>query len=295
MPTLTRKAKTVKFSTEFVSITIRINDVRYAVDPIAPGEDGTRAFRLCKASGDHEVYDVIRTHSGICECSCPDYEARHRGNGLGTCKHGTALVMVGLLDAPSVVTIVTNAPEALGERCGPGCPASVNHPAPCEGCPKAPAPDFDEPYVIANIVARGDACWINQGPKGGPTPPCWSKPEVLANRPEPSPEPEPTRDTDGISYEDDGFGLDDDEDADEDGLGGDWDDEARWEIGPGPGMTLAELADHEAAVFRGRGTYAGDLFASHMATLASLIRSLDAMTPGAFLDRLDAMHDAAAI
>src|SRR3954469_9802287 len=96
---ITRNRKPVKFSCEFVSIVVRINDVRYAVDPIDPGEDGTRAFRLCKASGDHEVYDVIRTHFGTVECSCPSYEATHRGTA-STCKHGRALVTLGLMPGP---------------------------------------------------------------------------------------------------------------------------------------------------------------------------------------------------
>lgn len=30
------------------------------------------------------------------------------------------------------------ASEATAKACGPGCPASINSPAPCEGCPTLP-------------------------------------------------------------------------------------------------------------------------------------------------------------
>lgn len=275
MSTVSTRPRSVKAGRKPVEarLDLEVNGTAYVVTPIDPGPDNQKAWRLEKLTGDGKVYDVARTVLGLVECDCPDYEARHRGNGLGTCKHGTALVMVGLLDTPTTVGI----PTGLLNSANPI------------------APDFDEPYVIANIVARGDACWINQGPKGGPTPPCWTTTQLLLNSAKADPEPEPAPDTDGISYEDDGLGLDDDEDADEDGLGGDWDDESRWEPGAGPGLSLAQLADHEAAIYRSWRTDAGRLFADHMAHLASLIRSLDAMTPGAFLDRLDAMHDAAAL
>src|SRR3954449_5715019 len=100
MATVTSPRKASKarpFSCSFVSLTIEISDHRYSADPLDPGEDGTRAFRLSKHSGDHAVYDVLRTHSGILECSCPDYVVRHAGNGHGTCKHGRALVELGLM------------------------------------------------------------------------------------------------------------------------------------------------------------------------------------------------------
>ena len=61
------------------------------------GEFGSKAFRMTKHSArDGGTYDVIRTAAGIVECDCPDYEARHRGNGFGCCKHGRALVQLRL-------------------------------------------------------------------------------------------------------------------------------------------------------------------------------------------------------
>jgi hypothetical protein len=103
MSTMTKQSRKVKpFTTSFVSITISINDTRYSVDPFPAGEFGTKAFRLSKHSGDHAVYDVVRTHLGIVECDCADFESRHRGNG-GVCKHGRALVALELLAAPTAV------------------------------------------------------------------------------------------------------------------------------------------------------------------------------------------------
>src|SRR4051812_28635403 len=107
MATMTRERRSVKssraFTCSFVSVTISINDVRYDADEIPAGECGTRAWRLCKRSGDHAVHDVLRTHAGIVECSCPDYIARHQGNGYGICKHGRALVELGLMPATDLV------------------------------------------------------------------------------------------------------------------------------------------------------------------------------------------------
>lgn len=78
---------------------ILINAVPYDVEPIPAGEFGSIAFRLSKQMGDGAVYDVVRTHLGLVECDCPDYEARHRGNGFGCCKHGRALVELGMVAA----------------------------------------------------------------------------------------------------------------------------------------------------------------------------------------------------
>src|SRR4051812_32549195 len=103
MSTMTVPRKSVKsdrkatrpFSCECVSIVVRICDHRYSVDRIDAGEDGTIAYRMTKHAQDDGVYDLIRTHAGIVECSCPDYEARHRGNGYGLCKHGRCAVELG--------------------------------------------------------------------------------------------------------------------------------------------------------------------------------------------------------
>jgi hypothetical protein len=105
MATLTKprapcKTKAPVFSVELVAATIRLNGHLYHVEPIGPGEDGSVAYRLEKAGDPEGVYDVIRTLAGLVECSCPDYEARHRGLDCGACKHGRALVTLGLMAAP---------------------------------------------------------------------------------------------------------------------------------------------------------------------------------------------------
>jgi hypothetical protein len=108
MSSLTRTAPRVKparepraFTCSFVSMTIEINDVRYSVDPIDAGEFGIRAYRLTKHSGDHAIHDVLRTHAGPVECSCPDFVCRRQGLTDEPCKHGLALLTLGLLPAPA--------------------------------------------------------------------------------------------------------------------------------------------------------------------------------------------------
>lgn len=83
-------------------LTLSICGTKYRVRPIPAGEFGTRAYRLSKLAADGAVYDVIRSHHGLVECDCPDYEARRRGLTTQPCKHGAALVAVGMLDAPRV-------------------------------------------------------------------------------------------------------------------------------------------------------------------------------------------------
>lgn len=86
-----RKPSTPRpFTCSIVSLVVEINDVRYSVDATDPGEFGSRAFRLTKHGVNTAVYDVIRDHDGFVACDCPDYEARHKGNGYGVCKHGRA-------------------------------------------------------------------------------------------------------------------------------------------------------------------------------------------------------------
>lgn len=83
------------------TLILTIAGTPYGVEPIGPGEEGTKAYRLSKASAGGEVYDVIRTHHGLIECTCPHYEMRLKGNTCSCCKHGSALVAFGLMDAPA--------------------------------------------------------------------------------------------------------------------------------------------------------------------------------------------------
>jgi hypothetical protein len=120
MPTLTQSRPSVKssrtrpFSCKLLSATVEISGAVYQVEPIDPGQDGTAAYRLAGAKG--QVYDVIRTLYGLVECDCPDYEARHRGLDCGCCKHGRALVELGMIEAPKPVPFKpTPEPEPTDE------------------------------------------------------------------------------------------------------------------------------------------------------------------------------------
>ena len=75
---------------------------RYAATAIDPGEFGTEAIRLRKQDGDMAVYDVIRTHDGLLECSCPSWVMQH-ANKPTTCKHGRALAAAKLIDPPTPI------------------------------------------------------------------------------------------------------------------------------------------------------------------------------------------------
>jgi hypothetical protein len=141
-----------KFSAELVNATLKINGTDYTVEPIPAGEFGTIAFRLVKRGSD-AVYDVVRTHQGIVECDCPDYESRHRGNGLGMCKHGRALVTLGLVDAPHPF-----------ERPTPAV-VEVEHPAPVVAAEPDPAPigaHSDLPRIDGHGLSREELARVNK-------------------------------------------------------------------------------------------------------------------------------------
>lgn len=116
MTTLLQDAPKSKAKAFACSLTAEINGQPYGVEPIDPGECGTKAYRLTKRWADGAVYDVIREDDGHVACDCPDYEARHRGNGFGMCKHGRSLVTLGLLDAPK-------APEPAARPFAAGVPS----------------------------------------------------------------------------------------------------------------------------------------------------------------------------
>jgi hypothetical protein len=78
-----------------LALVVVIRGVGYQVTPLDPGPDHTRAWRLAKADG--EVYDVCRDHFDLVTCTCPHYEFRLRGNSASPCKHGAALIQLGLI------------------------------------------------------------------------------------------------------------------------------------------------------------------------------------------------------
>src|SRR4051795_7620368 len=85
-----------------VSLMLTIRETDYSVTPIAPGPDNIKAYRLEKLSGDRETYDLAHTNDGLVVCDCPSYVATHEGTS-STCKHGSALVLMGLPPKPCCV------------------------------------------------------------------------------------------------------------------------------------------------------------------------------------------------
>jgi hypothetical protein len=79
-----------------LALVVVIRGVGYQVTPLDAGPDHTRAWRLAKADG--EVYDVCRARDGrTTTCTCAHYEFRLRGNSASPCKHGAALIRLGLI------------------------------------------------------------------------------------------------------------------------------------------------------------------------------------------------------
>jgi hypothetical protein len=116
MTTLATAPAPRKSSRLAVSLVLTINQSEYAVEPLDPGEDGVKAFRLVKHSYDEAIYDVVLGHDGAIRCDCGDYTMRREGLTSEPCKHGAALRQMGLLDAPkdlvnrNVITVDNSAP-----------------------------------------------------------------------------------------------------------------------------------------------------------------------------------------
>ena len=91
---------------------IAIGSSLYHVTPIPAHESGTRAVRLEKTNGDKAIYDVIRNHDNLIACDCPSYVMQHDGKGT-LCKHGQALVTLGLIPAPIPIP---NPPDGYREK-----------------------------------------------------------------------------------------------------------------------------------------------------------------------------------
>ncbi|WP_422932217.1 hypothetical protein [Singulisphaera sp. PoT] len=146
MSIVTRSRREVKPARKapVYSLALAIDHVVYTVESIPAGEFGSKAFRITKKS-DGSVYDVCRTHDGLVACDCPDYEIRRKGMTAEPCKHGKALVAMGLLEAP---TAVANAPTVVAPAAEPCCPADEVEP--CSACLHSAAP-----AVVAEVVEVG--------------------------------------------------------------------------------------------------------------------------------------------
>jgi hypothetical protein len=253
---------------------VTINGTHYDLRPIPPGECGTAAFVLEKHADPDATYSVIRTHAGLVECSCPDYEARHRGIDCGYCKHGRALVELGLLRAAKPEPIASarlTAPDAPQSVAGAGTPeATVETPAaccdaseaaPCQSCatPQEPAGFADELAAAVGPIA----------PTGEPT--AQDLAEMYRFRAEAE-----ARELGLIPHEADPADWPS------------WTDEEVWELDDEPAdlLTLDELIDHEAGRYRRIGTLAGEMIGRHLAELASMVRFVRASDPETAADRI---------
>lgn len=286
MSIITRNPTSVKpFATRFVSINIEINDTRYSVDPIDPGECGSKAYRLTKRGGDRAVYDVIREHGSIVACDCPDYEARRRGNGYELCKHGRALVELGLMLAPiaplrpipdPVADAWVAAHPYTNELPAPCCPAS--EPAPCSACVTADEPAVTELAPVALFPADRLDPWDAES-----DPNLWSPDtdEDVWNPTETDPVP--------IGDDDHLWNAGEPSESDLADLGA-WKNEsaARDHLDHSERLTLAELADRQTDFYRSWGSATGAMFAAAMEALALKIRMTESTTP----DELEARSDA---
>ena len=83
-------------------LTLTINEAAYAVKPVPCDPTAAlKCYELRKADG--ERYHVSRHAHGI-ECTCPDFIFRRDGLTAEPCKHGAALIALGLLDGPATST-----------------------------------------------------------------------------------------------------------------------------------------------------------------------------------------------
>jgi hypothetical protein len=80
---------------------IHINGKFYLCRPVPAGEHAEKAFRLTpldRRGRKGEPYDVTRDELGIVACTCGDYTFRRQDEPNGPCKHGAALIALGLLE-----------------------------------------------------------------------------------------------------------------------------------------------------------------------------------------------------
>jgi hypothetical protein len=263
------------------SMTVEINGQSYGVEPIDPGECGTKAFRLAKRWADGAVYDVIRDNDGHVACDCPDYECRHRGNGFGLCKHGKALVALGLIDAPKAPESPAKAIEPDARPFAAGVPSDapsdrdraaakafgVRLPAKAE-----PRPLEDQLLaVLACPDCEGEGCaaCVDQAPADAPSEAAGEPAEAdesfadeLAEATASEPASEPRGDEDGPT------------------------DPER--------LTLAEWLDHEAARYTAMDHAAGDMLAATIAELARRVRFVEARSVADYESRWELIEAPAA-
>jgi hypothetical protein len=171
MSTITAPAPAVNAKSRplTVELLLTINGQAYHVEPTAHAPGGTRSYRLAKRGGDEAVYDVD-AHADRIECACPSYQKSHAGTS-SLCKHGRAMVMVGLVDYPDETADAARAAyDSAREKLAAIAEAesvvrseaenqadviTLNSPAPV-------APAFDADFYRAqNAVAERRALWLS--------------------------------------------------------------------------------------------------------------------------------------
>lgn len=302
MSIMTQNRKSSKsarpFSAEFVSVVIRINDVRYGADEIPAGEFGVQAWRLSKASGDHEVYDVIRTHRGLVECSCPSYVSTHAGTS-SYCKHGRALIQLGLLPTPTLPELAPVAPVAIDntpvaiDNTAPEPCCSPAEAEPCQGCVTVPVAELAPASADVFPPDLVDA-WDAEAP-----PELWPD-DTDADVWTADADPVPDGDDDHLLNTADDwhapFAVAPYEPTEQDRIDsaeifGAM--EAQAHLDRSDRLTLAELADRQTDFYRSWGNATGTMFAEAMEALALKIRMTEATTPAELAARSDALDLAA--
>jgi hypothetical protein len=267
---------------------VTIKGLVYHVEPIPPGEDGTTAYRVLGPRG--QVYDLLRTHDGTIECTCPHYEARLKGNSRSCCKHGKAAVEAGLLPAPGVDPLAVIPPTGVCVGCsrsvfkadlkGGDCPACRAErqveTAACEGC-KGTFSTFD---------LRECLC-----------PACRAEVEdfdpASASEEDAPPEPpEPWADFEPLEPADDEVPFADDN----------WSEFDIWTLGPPPplvsepspaeappGLTLLDWVTHQIRHYELMGTSLGWMVAGTLRKLAAEVRATGAANPAQLEERLEVL------
>lgn len=257
MATLTPDAPTVNPARGPRAASLTIKGAAYDATPIDAGEDGTAAYRLVRRRGG-ACYDVIRTHAGLVECDCPDYEARRRGLTAEPCKHGRALVEAGLIEAPRPVAASQDRPEAPRLR---------------------PRDEFDPPGSPAFL------------PVEPPTPADRQRASAFGIRlPEPPATPCPTP-AEAQSVEpcpECGEAHEPDPDTGDPAAWPAWTDEVGAQE-PDATMPLVAWLRLQVAFYHALGTKAADLVAEHLAVLVTEAEITQARTPTQLRDRRAAL------
>lgn len=255
-----------------VAMVISIDGTHYGVAPLAPAPDAVKAFRFSKVSGDEARHDIDETAAGA-SCTCGDFVWRHEGRNTIGCKHLRAARMMGLIGEPPEPTSPDDdrraayddareklaALEAAEDAVRREGEARQVEPAPC--CP------VDE-------VAPCQACVTHDGPGDLSDDDGWDDDHVWT-----------------ITQGDE---RDDVANADTLALDAVCELRADWLVDrPGDDEadesgTLPEWLDSLVSHHRGIGGDNHTWLAGKLAQLADQARFLNAATPDAFDDRLDA-------